>query len=310
MAVESAQPSVTARIGDVPQDGPDGFRVAAVIMTLTNNGGGGKPVSTANLTSTSALCREHGVPLLLDAAVRGERLARHPAGGRLPRPQPAAGRRGSLPARRRLRDEREEGRHRPHRRLPGPARHRPRPALRTAAHRHRRLPHLRRTGRTRPGHGRPGPERGHRPGVSARAGRGHRVSGGPRAVGGGRHRRAARAARALPQRRPSAAAHPVAPVPRPGAGLPAISGGRHPRREARLPLPGHGGRARRPAHQRAARTAATGDSAQDVHPWPLRPRRADAGPHGPRRPPRPRLRITEQPDSLRQFRSRLAPVAL
>lgn len=37
-------------------------------MTITNNGGGGQPVSMANLTLTSSLCREHGVPLLLDAA--------------------------------------------------------------------------------------------------------------------------------------------------------------------------------------------------------------------------------------------------
>ncbi|MEV5915581.1 tryptophanase [Streptomyces chartreusis] len=57
----------TARLKAV-LDGPDGSRVAAVIMTITNNGGGGQPVSMANLTLTSSLCREHGVPLLLDAA--------------------------------------------------------------------------------------------------------------------------------------------------------------------------------------------------------------------------------------------------
>lgn len=57
----------TARLKAV-LDGPDGSRVAAVIMTLTNNGGGGQPVSMANLTLTSSLCREHGVPLILDAA--------------------------------------------------------------------------------------------------------------------------------------------------------------------------------------------------------------------------------------------------
>ena len=37
-------------------------------MTLTNNGGGGQPVSMANLTLASSLCRAHGVPLILDAA--------------------------------------------------------------------------------------------------------------------------------------------------------------------------------------------------------------------------------------------------
>ncbi|MGW0712196.1 tryptophanase [Streptomyces sp. NPDC002643] len=57
----------TARLKAI-LDGPDASRVAAVIMTLTNNGGGGQPVSMANLTLTSSLCREHGVPLFLDAA--------------------------------------------------------------------------------------------------------------------------------------------------------------------------------------------------------------------------------------------------
>ncbi|WUH92137.1 tryptophanase [Streptomyces sp. NBC_00433] len=48
--------------------GPDGSRVAMVVMTITNNGGGGQPVSMDNLKRTSALCREHGVPFFLDAA--------------------------------------------------------------------------------------------------------------------------------------------------------------------------------------------------------------------------------------------------
>nr|WP_189225098.1 tryptophanase [Saccharothrix coeruleofusca] len=48
--------------------GPDGPRVAAVVMTLTSNGMGGQPVSMANLAGTARLCRAHGVPLFLDAA--------------------------------------------------------------------------------------------------------------------------------------------------------------------------------------------------------------------------------------------------
>jgi DMATS type aromatic prenyltransferase len=48
--------------------GPDASRVAMVVMTVTNNGGGGQPVSMENLKRTAALCREHGVPLFLDAA--------------------------------------------------------------------------------------------------------------------------------------------------------------------------------------------------------------------------------------------------
>ncbi|HEX3588677.1 MAG TPA: tryptophanase [Pseudonocardiaceae bacterium] len=48
--------------------GPDGGRVGLVLMTITNNGGGGQPVSMANLKATAELCRDHGVPFFLDAA--------------------------------------------------------------------------------------------------------------------------------------------------------------------------------------------------------------------------------------------------
>jgi tryptophanase len=48
--------------------GPEGHRVGLVLMTITNNGGGGQPVSMANLTATSELCRRYGVPFFLDAA--------------------------------------------------------------------------------------------------------------------------------------------------------------------------------------------------------------------------------------------------
>ncbi|MFC8817904.1 tryptophanase [Streptomyces rochei] len=61
--------------GDIDLDGlaaqlrgPDSSRIALVIMTLTNNGEGGQPVSMDNLVRAAALCREHGVPLFLDAA--------------------------------------------------------------------------------------------------------------------------------------------------------------------------------------------------------------------------------------------------
>ncbi|PWW50836.1 tryptophanase [Actinokineospora spheciospongiae] len=46
--------------------GPD--PVGQVIMTITNNGGGGQPVSMANLAAATELCRAHGVPCFLDAA--------------------------------------------------------------------------------------------------------------------------------------------------------------------------------------------------------------------------------------------------
>ncbi|WP_116199531.1 tryptophanase [Amycolatopsis circi] len=48
--------------------GPDGARVGQVLLTITNNGGGGQPVSMANLTAAAKLARAHGVPVFLDAA--------------------------------------------------------------------------------------------------------------------------------------------------------------------------------------------------------------------------------------------------
>jgi tryptophanase len=49
-------------------DGPDAARVPFVLVTITNNTGGGQPVSLENLTETAVLARSHGKGLVLDIA--------------------------------------------------------------------------------------------------------------------------------------------------------------------------------------------------------------------------------------------------
>lgn len=45
----------------------DGEDVPVVMLTITNNSGGGQPVSMANIRGTAALCNQYDVPLILDA---------------------------------------------------------------------------------------------------------------------------------------------------------------------------------------------------------------------------------------------------
>src|SRR5258707_10365411 len=44
-----------------------GRHVPLVILTVTNNSGGGQPVSMENIHQVSAVCRRHGIPLYFDA---------------------------------------------------------------------------------------------------------------------------------------------------------------------------------------------------------------------------------------------------
>ncbi|MEV0222850.1 tryptophanase [Streptomyces sp. NPDC050704] len=71
----------------------NGSHVAAVVMTITNNGGGGQPVSMDNLRRTAEICRQHSVPMILDAARFAENawlVTRHEAAYRNHTPRQVA----------------------------------------------------------------------------------------------------------------------------------------------------------------------------------------------------------------------------
>jgi len=49
----------------IKQNGPK--HIPCVMITITNNSGGGQPVSMQNIREVSAVCRKHDIPLIIDA---------------------------------------------------------------------------------------------------------------------------------------------------------------------------------------------------------------------------------------------------
>jgi tryptophanase len=125
-----------------------GDDVPLVMLTVTNNSGGGQPVSMANIKATKARCEAHNTPLFLDACRFAENAyfikKREDGYADVPIPE-------IVFVRRRDDDERKEGCPCEHRRLAGDERRYLGHARPKSAHPDGGISHVRGAGRARPG---------------------------------------------------------------------------------------------------------------------------------------------------------------